>query len=236
MRIIITDLTRFSNPDIVCIAGICPKTNQCIRPLPYLEKSICKQLNIWPGAIIDGDFVPKQHCVAPHTEDYDYENLNYCGDCSSEDFRNILKRSEVASIQCGFSVQLDNGQKHIPINVKPNVSIITISLNPQNLEIVKDLYKPNKLKVLFTDNDGQSYRYLGLTDLGFFLYAQKHSISGEILKLNAFIHAQEQLFIRVGLSREYTAPDGRRGYWLQVNGIYTFPNYIHSLRCYSNDD
>jgi hypothetical protein len=36
MEIIITDLTRFSNTKIVCIAGINIKTNECIRPLPYI--------------------------------------------------------------------------------------------------------------------------------------------------------------------------------------------------------
>jgi hypothetical protein len=58
MKIIITDLTRFANKDIVCIAGINPKTNECIRPMPYIERASCEKLNILPGAIIEGDFTP----------------------------------------------------------------------------------------------------------------------------------------------------------------------------------
>ncbi|MEZ4693859.1 MAG: hypothetical protein R2837_07675 [Aliarcobacter sp.] len=50
MEIIITDLTRFSNPAIVCIAGINIATNECIRPLPYIATDECLRLNILPGS------------------------------------------------------------------------------------------------------------------------------------------------------------------------------------------
>jgi hypothetical protein len=46
MKIIITDLTRFANPDIVCIAGINPDTNECVRPMPYFKKALCRGNNI----------------------------------------------------------------------------------------------------------------------------------------------------------------------------------------------
>ena len=38
-KIIITDFTRFSNPKIVCTAGIDLTTGQCIRPMPYFDAS-----------------------------------------------------------------------------------------------------------------------------------------------------------------------------------------------------
>ena len=58
MKIIITDLTRFANKDIVCIAGINPETNECVRPMPYIKKASCKTINILPGAIIEGQRCP----------------------------------------------------------------------------------------------------------------------------------------------------------------------------------
>ncbi len=76
MEIIITDLTRFSNPDIVCIAGIDTKTNECIRPLPYVQLASCKVNNILPGNVIKGDFTTKSPLENPHTEDHDYPNIN----------------------------------------------------------------------------------------------------------------------------------------------------------------
>ena len=89
MKIIITDLTRFANKDIVCIAGINPETNECIRPMPYIQKASCQKLNILPGAIIEGDFTPCA-CTAPHIEDKDRAKLKFLGPCSSEQFKSIL--------------------------------------------------------------------------------------------------------------------------------------------------
>jgi hypothetical protein len=37
--IIVTDLTRFSNKDIVRTSGIDPGNGECIRPIPYLPSS-----------------------------------------------------------------------------------------------------------------------------------------------------------------------------------------------------
>lgn len=48
--------------------------------------------------------------------------------------------------------------------------------------------------------------------------------------INNFISKQNIAYIRLGLSREYSSPDGRNGYWLQVNGIYTFPDYNKNIR------
>lgn len=72
MDIIITDLTRFAKQDIVCIAGINPSTNECVRPLPYLPTNECRRLNILPGAILHGNFTTPP-ITAPHTEDRNYQ-------------------------------------------------------------------------------------------------------------------------------------------------------------------
>jgi len=86
MKIIITDLTRFANKDIVCIAGINPETNECIRPMPYIQKPSCQKLNILPGAIIEGNFTPRA-CTAPHNEDRNRAKLKFFGPCTSGEFK-----------------------------------------------------------------------------------------------------------------------------------------------------
>lgn len=232
MKIIITDLTRFANQDIVCIAGVNPETNECIRPMPYIQKSSCQKLNILPGAIIKGDFSPC-HCEPPHTEDKNRENLKFLGPCSSDMFRNILQKTSSTSVEDGFGITLAPGQKHIPHDNPPSKSIITLQLRPRSLDIVEDGYNPGKLRVNFTDEKGNTFRYLSITDLGFFEYAERHAAEDKIDELNDFIHCQEELYIRLGLSRIHQTPDGRNGFWLQVNGIYTFPSYYEEIRCYA---
>ncbi|MDT8318113.1 MAG: hypothetical protein RQ824_09015 [bacterium] len=232
MEIIITDLTRFSRPDIVCIAGINPDTNECIRPLPYLAITKCRRLNILPGAKMAGNFVPIP-CPAPHTEDKNYLGpLTFNGPCSTEEFKVVLEATKSPNVQEGFSVQIPFGQKHIPINNQPQKSIVTISVTPRDISIVPDSFNPGKIKIIFTDSSGQEFRYLAITDLGFYNYAEKNK-GDNFANLNNFIHSQSEVFIRVGLSRAYESQDGRNGYWLQINGIYMFPEYLEEIRCYS---
>jgi hypothetical protein len=235
MRLIVTDLTRFDDPDIVCIAGICPKTGACVRPLPYLKRARCEELNILPGAILDGQFT-LQGSSRPHVEDASYSDLKFCGPCSCAAFRHVLDKSRVPSIQEGFSVPIPPGQKYISPETPPAASIITVPVQSTDLQIVRDAYKVGKIKVHIRDRLGMEFRYMPLTDLGFYEYAVRNTGDPRSLrKLNDFVRRQEAIILRVGLSREYEAPDGRKGFWMQVNGIYTFPDYFEDIRCYEHD-
>lgn len=53
-----------------------------------------------------------------------------------------------------------------------------------------------------------------------------------IADMNFHVQSQKELYLRIGLSRAYKSPDDRHGYWIQVNGIYTFPEYMDYIRCY----
>jgi hypothetical protein len=147
--------------------------------MPYIQKAFCQKFNILPGAIIEGDFTPCQ-CTAPHTEDKNSANLKFLGPCSSEEFKTILEHTSFPSVEEGFDVILEIGQKHIPHDSPPERSIITLSLRPNQLNIVEDGYKPGKLRVIFTDRAGKSFRYLSITDLGFFEYAERHAAENKI--------------------------------------------------------
>jgi len=231
--IIVTDLTRFSNEDIVCIAGIDIESGECIRPLPYLNISDCKRLNILPGAILSGIFKPIPNIELPHTEDMKHEDLKFHGPCSDSDFRKVLSDSCSRNIEQGFNVSLEDFQKYIPRELKPAKSIITISVNPRQIEIVQDGYDKSKIKIHFSDSNSKSYRYLAITDYGFYFYAKNHyQTSCSYDEINSVIQSQEEVFLRIGLGRLYRNPAGKEGFWIQVNGIYSFPNYFQDVRKY----
>lgn len=40
------------------------------------------------------------------------------------------------------------------------------------------------------------------------------------------------MFLRIGLITKFDHEDGRTGYWIQVNGIYTFPEFMTAIRTY----
>lgn len=230
--IIVTDLTRFSNRETVCTAGIDIDTFQCIRPMPYLKTQRCRELRLLPGAILKGEFSATT-TELPHSEDMVYTKLKYVGPATSEQFRSVLVGSLQPSIEAGFGTELPWKQKHIAADSPPSHSIITISVAPNNIRIVRDQFNPEKIKLHLTDNVGKDFSFLAITDLGFHAYAQATAgTEGSLDSVNEFIHSQEEVFLRVGLARRHQSPDGRDGFWLQVNGIYTFPNFLEDIRSY----
>jgi len=232
--IIVTDLTRFNKPEIVCLAGIDQDSGECIRPMPYLVLSECKKLNVLPGAKLSGDFTPFHDRAGPHQEDYRYKKLKFFGPSSSSEFKNALRQGLYESVEEGFEVTLNNNQKHIPIDNDVQRSIITVSIAPSEIEIKEDSYKPGKIKLNFRDSSDRKFGYIPITDLGFHKYALRHHSRKELRKVNSMIKAQEEVYLRIGLSRVFQPPnDERNGYWLQANGIYTFPDYNKEIRCYN---
>jgi hypothetical protein len=230
-KIIITDLTRFSQPIDVCTAGTDVTSRACIRPMPYLKMSTCVQLGILPGAILSGDFKPKSGLVGPHQEDTEYSNLKFVGPCTADEFRSALTAHLFESAEEGFEIRLANGQKHVPIGHPVARSIITLAVDPSSIAIVEDGYKPGKIRVHFTDSSGRQFNYLSITDLGFYRYAENHRADKDLDSLNGFLRRQPEAYLRIGLSRAHEIR-GLNAYWMQVNGIYTFPDFVREIRSY----
>ena len=230
-KIIITDLTRFSQPVDVCTAGTDVRSNVCIRPWPYLKMAYCIQLGILPGAILEGDFKRKAGLTGPHQEDAAYANLKFAGPCTADEFKGALNAGLFNSVEAGFEIKLGTGQKCVPINHPVKRSIITLAVNPRSIAIVEDGYKPGKIRIHFTDGTGRQFSYLSITDFGFHRYAEKHHAANDLAGLNAFIGRQPEAYLRIGLSRAHEI-GGTIGYWMQVNGIYTFPDFLKDIRSY----
>ncbi|WP_143053094.1 dual OB domain-containing protein [Nitrosovibrio tenuis] len=222
-----TDFTRFKNGQRVCIAGTDIVTGQCVRPWPYLAPAECERLQILPGTILTGTFNPIPHLTGPHQEDTSHIDLHGDGACTSDQFKWALEAGLFSSIERGFEINLAVDQKHIPLDHKLGRSIITIRIKPANIELEEDAYSPGRIKLHLTDGSGRNFRYLPITDLGFYRHAMTHQKAGDLESLNSFIYKQEEVYIRIGLSRNW---DQRPGYWMQVNGIYTFPNYHREIR------
>lgn len=231
--IIITDLTRFStgNPR-VCIAGIDPSNGECIRPMPYLPFSECERLHMLPGGILNGNFTPFAERTIPHMEDCHHSELQYGGASTTAQFRQVLESAHFSTPGDGFDYDFPAGDRLLPSTHQIARSIITLQVNPADVEVVENIHAPGSIRLHFTDGSGRRWRYFPITDLGFFDYAQRHRASGALASLNANIQAQEAVLLRIGLTRAWKNPQGRQGYWMQANGIYTFPNVLRYIRCY----
>jgi hypothetical protein len=191
----------------------------------------CVALGILPGAILSGDFKAKTGLTGPHQEDAEYSNLKFVGPCTSDEFKAALTAGLFKSVEEGFQIKLGNAQKHIPIGHPVKRSIITLEVRPKSIAIVEDGYKPGKIRVHFSDSSGRQFSYLSITDMGFHRYAERHHAQQDLSSLNAFIGNQSEAYLRIGLSRAYEIR-GTNGYWMQANGIYTFPDFLKEIRSY----
>lgn len=230
MEIVVTDLTKFHNKDIVCLAGLNPVNCECIRPLPYLKCADCVDKQILPGVKLQGTYSQEQGKF-PHCEDRDCTLQTISGKYNYDDFCELLNETLSHSISSGFGVELKDGQKHISCDSPPNRSIVTVLLNIKRFEMVGDSYNPGRIKATFTDNDGNEFKYISITDYCYCEYAEKNKDEFFALhQIGSFLNSQEKVYLRVGLTRPYTSPDGRAGYWIQINGIYPYPKFCPNIR------
>lgn len=213
-EIIVTDLTRFKNENIFCIAGIDIKTGKCIRPKPYLKRDKVEMLGIKPGTRLKGEFSCFDNIKIPHVEDYHYKTLEKTEDISGKDFYRILEKTSVTSIESGFKVDIIG--KKILEGSEPEISIITLEATYENIEIFRDNY--GKIRVDILDSSGKEFKSLAMTD---HINYEKIKTYGSTEYINGEILASEKIYIRIGLSRLYQG-----AYWLQVNGIYCDINLL----------
>ena len=118
----------------------------------------------------------------------------------------------------------------------PAFSIATLRLDSPATQfrlVVDDKFGTPKFKAHVTDASGYQLSWLPVTDLGFSDHIAKvRSDDPNLLNLNLFLRSQSRLYLRIGLSRPYAPTPGRDGYWVQLNGIYSFPNFRRDLRIY----
>lgn len=229
-QIVITDVTHFKNEQLICVAGIDINTGECLRPTSpnYFSAQDLKAYQIKPGSVLSGNFQFLNPSFLPHIEDVSYKNLKFERLCSKNEFREALKSSLSKNIEDGFGIDLGNERKCISSSLNPSKSLITISVNPKSVFVFQDDgFGKKRIKIHFTDENGKEFKYIPVNDLGY--YAKDYNYE----KVNSIVEKQDNVFLRVGIGRQYKSQDGRDGYWIQVNGIYSFPNYFEAARIYN---
>ncbi|QLA20472.1 hypothetical protein [Desulfolutivibrio sulfoxidireducens] len=227
MILTITDLTDFSGRDFYCVAGL-DADGVCYRPTKsYFSAQECRENGILPGARIEGTFRFLRNSQKPHSEDCSRADVRFAGNCAVLEFFELLRRTVSASLEEGFGVVLPDYKKCFPHETPPDRSIVTIKVNPRRcwFEISKD----GKLKFSFHDSDNTKYPYVPIADLKIREYTAFLGLDIAARYLTDFVHEQKTVFLRIGLGRCHEI-NGRNGYWLQINGIYSFPAWIPGTR------
>jgi superfamily II DNA helicase RecQ len=222
-NIVITDFTRFkAESKYVCTAGLDIKNLMCIRPMPYLNKKFCIDLGIMPGTILRGRF----HCIGnskPHMENHRYSSELTKIDKSSETwFMESLSKTAYKTLNEGFSCEIKSGEKHITTETKPQRSLFTLKIKPENFKLRRATFDGvEKVSADFKD-DFNSFYSVAITDYYFYQALLKQ---GNFTRISKGISQSNNLFLRIGLSQPFKNPnDDRDGFWIQINGVFPFPD------------
>jgi hypothetical protein len=233
--IAITDLTRMREPN-VCIAG-CAKGWNCFRPVVpfrgipewFLRKD--DRLIICPFAVIEFDFL-RAAPEALHTEDWEIDRFHrrlVNAQRSDEKKLRLLERTASDSIAEIFGAEIHDD---LGFYVRAGAGEHSLgTIRPAG--ITNLLYEPTvggkwDYRIVFVDQAAQTYR-LAVTDLAYRHYmdygrVQVHCPLEELIPRLTHTLNQRTTFLRIGLARLWDKFPDRC--YLQVTGIYTFPDYL----------
>jgi hypothetical protein len=222
----------------VCIAGI-NESGQCMRPVAEdRELGVPKDLLysesrviVHPMAKVEFDFHPVR-AEPPHIEDrgFDPNHIVSKGFCSSTEWESTLKNSSFETVDAIFDGLLEEHKW-----VKPGAntrSIATLSrvtaLNVQLPEWEGKL----KYRLSFKDNSGSTFD-CPVSDWTFQELCYKrikrdsHIRQTVARELSTLLNKADRVYLRLGLARPFkVSPTTELRCYLQVTGIYTFPDYL----------
>ena len=244
-RILITDLTAMGG-DKVCIAGIDREWNT-IRPvfswpdIPIRNDLYRgRQVAIRPGAVVRMQLEPLANPDAPHVEDHLWtgsHRMRHAGILDNERWRNALQGLVERSARPLFGAELralGRQRNRISLPGEATHSLATVRC-ARNL-VFRLSEKDGggfRYSLSFFDDKGEAYQNIPVTDLALRAWADDRLRQGDSPQsisawLSGQLNAAQQVFLRLGLGREY---EGK--HWLQVNGLYSFPDWLNG-RCFAD--
>lgn len=236
-KIVVTDLTRMYQGR-VCIAGY-DEARHCIRPvLPppgIAEMSLVKDHKplAYPFTIIELDLLqptPKP----PHTEDhlFDPDSMAYIRCVQNR--REVLKWSLFDSVEKIFEQPILRKPGFYVMDCQGPRSLGTIK--PANIIGVKYAQDGDEAwdyRLTFYDQSDTWYR-LKITDLTWQYYCRSlRGADRDPLKIAEELTRQlkkAEVYLRLGLARGWKEYPDRC--FLQITGIYTFPDYLGGKNFY----
>lgn len=234
-EILITDLTQMAKQH-VCLAGWNDKLEN-IRLVTDTQRILERQLYIKndlilrPKAVVRTFLTPLEECEAPHVEDHLWERIyEVTSDRAVDQDRwyELLKRTAKPSLEEIFGLKLHNnrniergtGQASLG-TIKPRG---TFGFSYKTAEYADEGLKRD-YRLSFYDKSGEGYFNIQVTDLTlryYFQYLLTQGLSEEDAEARIQAHLKaSEVWLRLGFGREW------KGWcWLQINGIYTFPDYL----------
>ena len=234
LSIIITDITRMKG-NRICVAGYLPDKT-CVRPVTAcgLNYDFLKEkgeLIIQPFAIVEFDLQESATLNKPHSEDHVMQSQHRakCGMLTSSQQDVFLSNTDYIYVENIFGAAICHGPGFYIKDGEGERSLGTIG-SPNLKEIYPD--SNSGYRISFNDKCGKDYD-LKVTDLSFWKYLDFLIYKLEVRPLDAFKMLKDdlqkaKLYLRIGLARgDWDKYPGRC--YLQITGIYSFPDYLSGL-------
>ena len=227
--------------DKVCIAGVDGEgsTYRPVLPQGVRRKHLFRdgQVIVRPRALLR----MRLHAIrsaAPHIEDYSWhwpEWTRCVGmvdeDCWQKRLRELAEEQVTSFF--GASLQEHKGAGRRKLRQKSASCSLATLVDVRIFNVAYDLSRNSPVRLYFSDVNEDCYEDIPVTDLALHDWSQLRIRQGqgpeaiaECLK-QAFTESPE-VILRVGLSRN------RYGWcWFQVNGIYTFPDWLQG-HCFAD--
>lgn len=216
--------------DRVCVAGI-DKDGKSVRPVPptgFITRSDLydgnDRLIIAPHHLVEFHF-GKRVQKPPHTEDIVFvpAKTRLVQKVSEAQVKRALSESCSDSVAELFDNHIVDKRYHKPDTGKRSLGTIRACLTSINVP---------SCRISFRDDAGELYSTVKVNDLAFRGLAEywrepeksKQKALAKCLKER--LENANEVFLKLGLTRPWTSSKDVTGCWLQVTGIYTFPDYL----------
>lgn len=238
--ILITDLTQMGGEHL-CMAGMA-RDWSVVRPVPaegYLTARhlIHPTFVVRPGSVVSLFCRSRKSTTPPHVEDvrWDMDNgLKFVRQLEADSWWHVLERLASPSVEAIFETRFARNKHILPDQAARSLG----TLKPTALTGLEFRAVPrddrSTLYLDFIDGDGEQYAKIPVNDLTLRAYVLAEIRAGKTPQAicAALLSAWEgrTIWLRLGLTRPW---EGRC--WLQVNGIYTAPDYLNG-RCFADFD
>lgn len=231
---LVTDVTHMRG-DKVCILGVNDKF-ETIRPeLPppgiFTHRLLLPTGVIKPRAVLETYFKPPHKIHPPHIEDMDWDttrDTKILRITDDEKWRNALEHTLFPTVQDIFETPIKKKA------ISPHTGARSVgTIRPKTIEFFKyDIIERDgrtkyDYRISFRDESDTYFYDLSITDLTFRYYFHYLLKTNSPEKAGRYIREQlcaGDCYFRIGLTREFNG-----NLWLQVNGIYTFPDYAKGM-------
>lgn len=238
-------------PPLVCLAGYI-STGQCIRPVRAgkrptdrtrpIEESFLRDNNqvvLRPFAVVEFDLIKEARNTPPHTEDWiiDPDHRLVQEVMLPPDQRRFLDKYLFPKVSDIFEAEMYENSY-----IKENTGKRSLgTIRPGGkVDLVIDP-KRGGYRLKFRDQSSTRFD-LKINDLTFRNYVLWMEERDNISKQEALSRIAAQLngkavYLRIGLARGFdpTEKSGEKRCYLQVTGIYSFPDYLDG-RCFADFD